>query len=408
MGWQESSIMEQRFEFVLLAVAEGANASELCRRFGISRATGHKWIERFKAGGRASLEDRTRRPRTSPERTSDAVEAAVLGLRDKHPAWGGRKLRARLLTLGQGEVPAASTITAILRRHGRLDPGESGKHTALQRFERERPNELWQMDFKGHVPMHVGGRCHPLTVLDDHSRFAVGLWACGDEQCVTVKAHLVTMFRRYGLPERMLTDNGPPWGVGSAPGRHTKLTVWLLRLGVCISHGRPRHPQTQGKDERFHRTLNAELLTRQDLRDMEHAQRSFDDWREVYNLERPSEAIGMEVPATRYRPSERAYPEKLPEVEFSPDDKVRRVKHDGSFHYGGRVWFIGEAFARESVGARTTEDGTVEARYGPHVVGRFEPDPVPDPASRCPRVPRGLAALDLAEPVGNAGEIMCQ
>jgi transposase InsO family protein len=409
MAWREASTVEQRFEFVTLASAEGANIAALCRRFGVSRETGYKWIARFKAGDKAGLRDQSRRPRSSPERTGEEIEAAVIALRDKHPAWGGRKLRARLLALGQEDVPAASTITAILRRHGRLDPAESGKHTAVRRFERERPNELWQMDFKGHVPMHVGGRCHPLTLLDDHSRFAVGLWACGDEQERTVRAHLIAIFRRYGLPERMLTDNGPPWGVGSAPGRHTRLTVWLLRLGVRISHGRPRHPQTQGKDERFHRTLNAELLTRQDLRDMPHAQGLFDGWREVYNLERPNEAIGLATPASRYRPSERVYPEQLPEVEFSPDDTVRRVRHDGSFNFAGRVWFIGEAFARENVGVRRTAEGAIEARYGPHVVGRFEPpDPAPDRAPRCPRVALGLAALALAPPAGNADNSDCQ
>lgn len=373
MPWQELSTVDQRFELVVLASAEGANVSEVCRRLKFSRETAHKWIARYRAGGKASLENLSRRPRTSPDRTSDAMETTVLELRDKHPAWGGRKLRARLQALGKTNVPAASTITEILRRHGRLDAAASAKHTTFTRFERERPNELWQMDFKGHVPMHVGGRCHPLTVLDDHSRFAIGLRACGNERLETVRSNLTAMLRRYGLPQRILCDNGPPWGTPHGMDRHTKLTVWLLRLGVAVSHGRPCHPQTQGKEERFHRTLNAELLTRQDLTNLKHAQQSFDDWRDVYNLERPNEAIGLKTPATRYRPSERAFPEKLPEVEFSPDDQVRRVKHDGSFKYLGQSWYIGAAFSRERVGVRTVEGGVVEARYGPHLVGRFEP-----------------------------------
>ena len=409
MAWREASIVQQRFEFVTLATAEGANVADLCRRFGISRETGYKWIARFKLSGRANLENQPRRPRTSPDKTSAAIEAAVIALRDKHPAWGGRKLRARLLALGQTDVPAASTITAILRRHARIDPAESCKHTAAQRFERERPNELWQMDFKGHVPMHIGGRCHPLTVLDDHSRFAVGLWACNNERRETVQGHLTAMFRRYGLPERVLCDNGPPWGAPQGMGRHTHLTVWLLRLGVRVSHGRPRHPQTQGKDERFHRTLNAELLTRQDLRDMRHAQGLFDDWRDVYNLERPNEALGLMTPASRYQPSERIYPETLPDVEFSPGDIVRRVRHDGSFNFVGRVWFIGEAFAREYVGVRRTAQGVIEARYGPHLVGSFlPPAPATARAPRCPRAPLSLAALALAPPVDNAESQTCQ
>ena len=371
MDWQEASIVEQRFEFVTLAGAEGANIAELCRRFGVSRQTGYKWLARFRQQKKDGLSDRPRRPHTSPDKTAASVESVVLSLRDRHPAWGGRKLRARLLTLGEKDVPAASTITAILQRNGRLVEKPSGPPAAT-RFERASPNELWQMDFKGHVPMHRGGRCHPLTILDDHSRYSIGLFACGDEQHWTVRERLIEAFRRYGLPQRLLCDNGPPWGVGSKAGRHTSLTVWLLRLGVLVSHGRPQHPQTQGKEERFHRTLKAELLSRMDLLSLRHAQQSFDAWREVYNLERPSEALGMSVPASRYRPSERAYREKLPELEFSPEDQVRPVMHDGSLSYRCRSWYIGQAFAYERVGVRTVNSGAVEVRYGPHVVGRFE------------------------------------
>jgi transposase InsO family protein len=372
MGWQEASIVEQRFEFVTLANAQGATIAEVCRRFGISRQTGYKWLARFRQQKKEGLSDRSRRPLSSPEKCAAEVEASVLTLRDAHPAWGGRKLRARLLTLGKGEVPAASTITAILRRNGRLVERPSGP-PATQRFERASPNELWQMDFKGHVPMHRGGRCHPLTILDDHSRYSIGLFACGDEQMWTVRERLVQAFRRYGLPERMLCDNGPPWGVPRGMGRHTVLTVWLLRLGVVVSHGRPQHPQTQGKEERFHRTLKAELLSRQDLVGLSQAQRCFDAWRDVYNLERPSEALGMAVPASRYKPSARAYSEKLPELEFSPEDDRRRVKHDGSLSYRNRTWFIGQAFAFEHVGVREVNDGVIEVRYGPHVVGTLQP-----------------------------------
>jgi transposase InsO family protein len=383
MGWQEASIVDQRREFVELAKVDGTNISALCRRFGISRQTGYKWIRRSREG--ANLEDRSKRPKTSPKRTDEPTQAKVLDLRDRHPAWGGRKLRTRLLKLGEKHVPAASTITEILRRHQRLDAQECQGHAPFVRFERERPNELWQMDFKGHVPLHVGGRCHPLTVLDDHSRYAIGLRACLNEQRETVQEELIALFRRYGLPERILCDNGPPWAVPQGMHRHTRLSVWLLLLGVGVSHGRPKHPQTQGKDERFHRTLNAELLSRRELRDKADAQVAFDVWRDVYNLERPSEAIGMEVPAARYRPSEREYPEKLPKLEFSPEDDVRKVKGDGAFYYLNRPWYIGEAFANQHVGVRETAAGMLEARLGPHVVGEF--DPANPPVARTPKHP---------------------
>jgi len=183
--------------------------------------------------------------------------------------WGGRKLAAWLQAHEHAVVPRPSTISEILRRHGRLQPATSQPHR-WRRFEHAAPNQLWQMDFKGHVPLGQGaGRLHPLTVLDDHSRFAIGLEACANERGATVQQRLIELFRRYGLPDRMLTDNGGPWGVSSqnphtytslTPHTYTSLTAWLLRLGIRISHGRACHPQTQGKDERFHRTLKAELL----------------------------------------------------------------------------------------------------------------------------------------------------
>lgn len=386
MPWQVRSIMDHRIEFVALASDESVNISELCRRFGISRVTGYKWIARAKENAGGELAELSRRPHHSPERSDGDIVAAVLSLRDKHPVWGARKLRARLIALGEQGVPAASTITEILRRSGRLDTAECELHKPFIRFERVLPNELWQMDFKGHVAMHIGGRCHPLTVLDDHSRFSIGLRACDNERGATVESELISMFRRYGLPQRILCDNGPPWGVPQGMGRHTALTVWLMRLGIGIGHGKPWHPQTQGKAERFHRTLKAELLSRQDMRDLAHSQGEFDRWRNEYNLERPSEAIGMQVPAERYKPSQRVYPEKLPALEFSPEDTVRKIRHDGALWFINKVWYIGEAFAHESVGVRQTAKGFLEVRYGPYVVGRF--DPSNPPVARIPRHPK--------------------
>jgi len=374
MAWREESIVSQRLEFVTLARAEGANIRELCRRYRISPPTGYKWIARHRGGGEPALQDSSRRPRSSPTRSEADVESAVLTVRERHPAWGARKIRAVLLAR-EAEAPATSTVHAILVRHGKIDPAQTPKHKAWQRFEHDRPNALWQMDFKGHVPMHRGGRCHPLTILDDHSRFSIGLWACDNEQRDTVQGHLIGAFRRFGLPERMLCDNGPPWSVPHAEGgRHTRLTVWLLRLGVRTVHGRPFHPQTQGKDERFHRTLKAELLSRMDLRDLDHAQEAFDGWRGTYNLVRPHEALGMAVPATKYACSVRPYPERLPEVEYAPGETLRRVRPNGLIKYGGESWLVGEAFSGEVVAIRPNSlDGVLSICYGPHAVSEFRP-----------------------------------
>jgi transposase InsO family protein len=371
MPWQEVSTVSLRCEFVALAAAEGANLRELCRRFGISPKTGYKWLARHRAAGPAGLADRSRRPRSCPHATAADAEAAVLGLRDQHPAWGGRKLRRRLLDLGHAAVPSPSTITAILRRHGRLG-GRAGQPRSWRRFEHPAPNRLWQMDFKGHFAT-AAGRCHPLTVLDDHSRYALGLAACPDERAGTVRGRLTELFRRYGLPDRVLCDNGPPWGSAGAAEPYTELAVWLLRLGVGVGHGRAYHPQTQGKDERFHRTLDVELLQGRRFGDLAACQGLFDAWRGVYNHQRPHEALGLAVPASRYRPSDRAFPESPPALEYHAADAVRRVGADGSVSFRGRPWRVGKAFRGQPVGVRATaEDGVWAVYFGAHPVASLD------------------------------------
>jgi transposase InsO family protein len=371
LPWSEVSIVDRRAEFVALAQSGRATIRELSWRFGIAPKTAHKWLGRFTQAGLAGLEDRSRRPRSSPRQTAPAMEAAVLALRDAHAAWGGRKLAAVLHDQGQTPVPSPSTITAILRRHGRLLASERPRH-AWQRFERAAPNELWQMDFKGHVPLGQGhGRLHPLTALDDHSRYCVVLGACGNEQGATVRDHLVAAFRCYGLPDQILADNGPPWGDGNARP-WTRLGLWLLQLGVGISHGRPYHPQTQGKEERFHRTLKAEVLQGPPYAGLDEAQRRFNHWRTVYNLERPHEACALRPPISRYRPSERPYPESLPPLEYSPDMLVRRVGKGRLWLHGRQHW-VGEVFAGQPVGLQHTDvDGVWTVYFSRFPVGSID------------------------------------
>jgi transposase InsO family protein len=366
-----------REEFVALASAEGACMTTLCRRFGIARKTGYKWLARFRDGhGDASaLADRPRRPRRFRSPTPPDLERRVLEARDLHPAWGGRKLHHWLDRQGAIEVPAPSTITAILRRHGRLEGGAEAPPPGRNwiRFEHPAPNDLWQMDFKGEFALAGGGLCFPLTVLDDHSRFSLAIRACGDQRQMTVQEGLTEVFRRYGLPRRMLMDNGAPWGVSNTPGAYTRLTVWLLRLGVRVTHGRIYHPQTQGKEERFHRTLKLEVISRGPLDSLPHAQRRFDHWREVYNQERPHEALGMAVPASRYRVSDREFPEVLLPIEYAEGVLVRKANAVGQFSFRGRTWKISEAFGKEPIGLRaTTEDGVWTVHYCGHTIGRID------------------------------------
>jgi transposase InsO family protein len=371
MPWKEVSAVSLRLEFVHLAGQPGANIRELCRRFDIAPKTAYKWLARFQDQGAHGLLDRSRRPARSPERTPDDLEQQVLQLRRQHPAWGGRKLRARLQTLGVPDVPAASTITAILRRHGLIDPEQAAAHRPCRRFEHDAPNRLWQLDFKGHFATDQG-RCHPLTIVDDHSRFALGLFACADERTQTVQGHLTCVFRRYGLPERILCDNGPPWGSGP-DAEHTPLTVWWLRLGIRVCHGRPYHPQTQGKDERFHRTLKAEVLQGASFRTPADCQPRFDAWRELYNHERPHESLALAVPASRYQASVRSFPEELPPLLYEPPMLVRKVQPTGRISFRGREVKIGKAFAGYTLGVRpTTTEGLWEVYFGAHQVATLD------------------------------------
>jgi transposase InsO family protein len=366
--------MALRAEFVALARTEGANVATLCRRFGISRKTGYKWLARHAAEGMLGLADQSRRPHGSPARTSARIEALLVRARQAHPAWGARKLRVYLERRGHQPLPAASTITEILRRHGLLVAEESLKHRPLQRFEHATANDLWQMDFKGHFGLENGRRCHPLTVLDDHSRFALGLEACGNERTETVQQRLTAIFRRYGLPRRILADNGSPWGGGDCREHpYTPLTVWLLRLGVAVSHGRPYHPQTQGKDERFHRTLGLELLSRRSFRDLPQCQQAFDPWRDEYNLHRPHQALDMQVPADRYQPSPRVYSEELPPLEYSDGSQIRRVTCVGHISYRGHALHVGKAFIGYPVAVRpTTTDGVLAVWFAQHRLGTVD------------------------------------
>jgi transposase InsO family protein len=263
-------------------------------------------------------------------------------------------------------------VHEILRRNGRIAEPVGGP-VAHQRFEKSAPNLLWQMDFKGWVELGNGMRCHPLTMVDDHSRYVPCLKACADEQGITVQKHLVTTFRRYGLPEALFVDNGGPWGDASET-RWTRLSVWLLKLGVEVLHSRPYHPQSRGKNERFHRTLKDEVFAFRRFRDLAEVQRAFDQWREVYNFERPHQALEQEVPASRYRTSLRAMPDRLPSAEYDQHEIVRSVSSTKSYiRFKGQLWKVPQAFRGERLAIRPlTVDGKYGIYFGAHQVASID------------------------------------
>ena len=325
--------------------------SALCRRYGIGRTIAYKLLRRLKENGDAGFADLSRRPLHSPRRSAGPIEGAVLKVRAEHPAWGGRKISKALQKKGLGETEP-STVTDIgPQRHGaravrRRRPGVSPASSAA-------PNELWQMDFKGHVLIAEAGRLHPLTVLDDHSRFALVLAACG-RRTGNGQNPACRGFPPLRPAHPMVTDNGPPWGDrGNQP--FTRFGVFLIEQGIRISHSRPYHPQTLGKDERFHRSLKAEAMQRM-FADLAASQAALDTWRNVYNDERPHEAIGLAVPAERYSPSSRHWRDTPEPWFYSERDEVRRVQKKGEASLFGQTVKISKAFHGKDIAFRPAQD----------------------------------------------------
>jgi transposase InsO family protein len=342
MPWQETNVDEQRMQFVTVARQPGMTVTAACEQFGISRPTGYRWLRKW-AGTEtfAALREDSRRPRRSPRRTPAAATACVVALRQEY-GWAGRKLRPLLREAGV--TLSTATIDRIIRREGLVDPATSHR-PATTRFERAAPNELWQMDFKGQYPLRDRTWCFPLSVLDDHSRFAVGLFALRGTEGAPVAAVLRQCFERYGLPVAMLVDHGCPWWSTSNGHGLTTLTVGLIEQGITLAYSGVRHPQTQGKVERFHRTLGERLRRWGVPQDFAAFPAALDRFRTEYNEVRPHEATQLRPPVTRYTPSPRAYQAVPPRWDYPRELDVRRVDHAGCLSIDGRRYFVCEALA---------------------------------------------------------------
>jgi len=351
MPWKGQTMEERREEFVRRVLAREKSKSGLCREYGISRPTGDKWIKRFLRG--ESMNDQSRAPYRTPHKTDRETEDAIVALRLKHPAIGAKKLKRMLENEGKS-APAYSTINAILHRNGLITKESSAAATPNIRFEKERPNEMWQADYKGHFAIKCGHRCHPLSLLDDHSRFCLCADAKEDERHESAKVSFSRVFEQYGLPDTLLCDNGNPWGTSQSVG-YTKFETWLMDLGILTKHCRIRHPQTVGKSERFNGTLLQERIRFREYENFEHAQSDFDEYRAFYNYERPHHALNLDTPSERYRSSERKLPKQVEEWEYDTDVVVRQIKNSGYLTFNGQGYFLSEAFGGKIVGLRESE-----------------------------------------------------
>ena len=342
MAWKTMEVGEQRVRFVIEATQAMQPFSALCTRYEISRPTGYLWLQRYRQRGVAGVAERSRKPHHSPRRTDGKKEQRVVEMRQRYPDWGARKLQ--VLLQREGLPLPRNTIHRILRRYGLVEERDRDP-VAVQRFERERPNELWQMDFKG--PKGWSQKTGPLSVLDDHSRYLIALSAADSTHGAAVQKRLEEAFERCGVPEAMLMDHGTPWWSTYSLWGGTQLSLWLMRQGIQLHWSRVRHPQTQGKVERFHGSLQR-ALQRRGLQGRER-QAWLDAYRWEHNHVRPHEALGMRTPATVWRPSQRRYDPHPPRWEYPHGAWVLKVDCQGKLDIGGQKWRVSKTLAREWV-----------------------------------------------------------
>ena len=372
MPWRESSAMNERLNFVVDAQRGYFPFSELCHRYGISRKTGYKWLHRFEEEGPEALVDRSHRPHSCPHATPSEIVKAILELRRRR-GWGAPKLQ-RLLQdrFPERRPPSVGTIHRILDRHDLIPPKRRRcrrAHPGRASTAMDRPNAVWSADFKGQFRMGNALYCYPLTVQDGFSRFLLG---CHGLSAPTIKGSrplFERLFREYGLPQRIRTDNGAPFA-SNALGRLSTLSVWWVRLGIFPELIEPGQPQQNGRHERMHRTLKART-TRPPERNLRAQQRRFDTFRHEFNHERPHEALSQECPASFYEPSARPFPETLPPLEYPGHFETRLVSRNGGIRWKGRRIPASHLLAKQYLGLEEVGDGLWDVYFGPVKLGRF-------------------------------------
>lgn len=374
MPWEETRKEGLRLQFVAAHGSGTYSMTELCELYGISRPTGYALVARYEAEGVAGLVDRSRAPRRCPHRMEVEVREALLEARRQHPTWGPKKL---LPWLGRQrpelELPARSTVGALLRQEGLTEPVRRRRrleHPGRPVTQASEPNALWAADFKGQFLTRDGVYCYPLTVTDQASRYLLGCTGLGSTNERDARAAFERLFREYGLPLAIRTDNGVPFA-STALGRLSTLSVWWIKLGVRPELTQPAHPEQNGQHERMHRTLKAET-TRPPAADRAGQQALFDRFREEFNCERPHEALCGATPGSLYRPSPRPYPTMLTSPEYPGHFQVRRVSRNGGVRWNGEWINISSTLREEHVGFEETQDGIWSVYFGPVLLGRFD------------------------------------
>ena len=382
MPWCETTPMRERLEFLRDHQRGLSSFAALCRHYEISRKTGYKWLTRFGEEGLSGLADRSRAPRTPAHQVEACLVDALLEIRRRHPSWGPRKIVAYLHAHNSAlRWPAASTVGEILRRHGLTHPRRRCSrpgHPGAPLSAMDSPNAVWTADFKGHFKTRDGRYCYPLTVVDGFSRYLLACQALISTEHELAKPVFERLFREYGLPTIIRSDNGVPFAT-QAIGRISRLSAWWIKLGITPETIEPSHPEQNGRHERMRRTLKAEA-TLPPATTCAAQQRVFHRFRIDYNEERPHEALGNNTPSTLYRPSTRPLPARVPTPEYPVHFEVRRVSHNGGIRWKhsssvgpNNGWlFISQVLNEEPVGLEEIHDGIWSVYFGPVLLGRFD------------------------------------
>ena len=373
MPWRQTSPMDQRIQFISDFLRHSLSTTDLCDLYGVSRKTGYKWIDRYLRLGPEGLVDRSRRPARAPNATSQEIVAAFIEVRQRHPSWGAKKLLAIVHQRHpRWDLPGRSTVCDILKRHGmvpkkrhRRHIGHPGKPTS----QILAPNDVWSADFKGQFKTGDGHYCYPLTVTDGFSRFLLGCQALSSTSVAQAKPVFTRLFKEFGLPRRIRTDNGVPFATNTL-ARLSQLSAWWVRLGILPELIEPGQPQQNGRHERMHRTLKAET-TRPPAANCRAQQRKFNRFRQEFNHERPHEALDMQTPAARFEPSPRPMPDKLPPLQYPDRFEVRYVSANGGIRWNKRWVNVSITCMGEYVGLEEIDDGVWNVYFGPLKLGRL-------------------------------------
>lgn len=374
MPWSETTPMDQKIQFMSDYLRQNLSMSELCQLYSISRKTAYKWVDRYLRMGPAGLEDRSRRPHHAHNSTPPDIVEAILESRRKHPSWGGKKLLALVRRRHPNwSLPAKSTACEILKRHGmvlkqrrRRIIGHPGRPTAAMHA----PNDLWCADFKGQFKTGDGAYCYPLTVTDARSRYLLGLQALPSTSVAGTKPVFTRLFKEFGLPKRIRTDNGVPFATTTL-ARLSSLSAWWVRLGILPDLIEPGRPDQNGRHERMHKTLKAET-TRPPAGSNAAQQRRFNPWRDEFNNVRPHEALDQETPASCFQPSPRPMPDKIPQLEYPDRFEVRYVSGNGGIRWNNKWVNVSTVCIGDYVGLEEIDNGIWNVYYGMLKLGRFD------------------------------------